>query len=193
MGHEAVTCAVSREPSLQYLPSSDGLFRLANIYVKPSLIFLARRGEPSMDSTRLHRCYRSALNSIGLQRALRHRGWVVVITCPMTSLAWCILRDVFNWTSHLISWLDFMRSWINVSRQTTHPSNIYVPVCRSLAWAIWTKRNKMVIEKVFPSKPSDVTFLDSSFSVEVVYPDQTKGQGRIWQDHGDHLWLDEQL
>jgi hypothetical protein len=46
MGHEAVTCAVSREPSLQYLPSSDGLFRLANIYVKPSLIFLARRGSP---------------------------------------------------------------------------------------------------------------------------------------------------
>ena len=139
-------------------------------------------------------------NKLQAAKVLKKRGWKVsekcclygkqenidhiFITCPITSLAWCILREVFNWTSHPISRLDFMGSWINVRLHTPQTSMF---LFTGLAWAIWARRNKMVIEKVFPSKPSDVIFSTLSFFAEVVYPEflikpkDKEGTGKIME------------
>jgi hypothetical protein len=46
-----------------------------------------------------------------------------------------------------------------------------------MAWAVWTRRKKMAIEKIFPSNPSDVIFFSFIIFAELVSATQAKGEG----------------
>ena len=65
----------------------------------------------------------------------------------MARFLWAGIGEALGWSGRLESWEeDFLVTWI--SRECKMPKRFSFA---SLAWALWTTRNKMAIEHTFPN------------------------------------------
>lgn len=98
--------------------------------------------------------------------ALKHRGWGrgggshlcclcqnpedinhIFFKCSMACFFW--VGDALGWTGRPTSLEDWLEAW--VPRKCKLPRHFSMLLFASLAWALWTTRNKMAIEHVFPN------------------------------------------
>ena len=61
----------------------------------------------------------------------------------------------FAWTPSSLE--DFSCFWLEGKGPL--PSHLLMFLFAGFAWALWTTRNKMAIEKIFPKAPSDVLYV----------------------------------
>lgn len=85
----------------------------------------------------------------------------IFFACPLGSFVWCCIRDTFGWESFPTSTTDFMESWLP-DKLGVH-KHLAMFIFAGLMWAIWRKRNKMAIEKIFPKTPSEALLYGLSF------------------------------
>jgi hypothetical protein len=78
----------------------------------------------------------------------------IYFRCSLAQFAWCCIRDIFGWDSFPTSWEDLQGGWLSQKLKVPYKIGLFVFV--GLAWALWKTRNKMAIEKLFPSSPVDV-------------------------------------
>jgi len=81
----------------------------------------------------------------------------VFFTCHLATLIWSMIREVFNLERYPNSLCDFSSMWILGKGHL--PSRLIIFVFAGLAWALWTTRNKMAIEKIIPKSPTDVMYV----------------------------------
>jgi hypothetical protein len=74
--------------------------------------------------------------------------------CSLAQFIWCCLRDSFGWDSFPTSWDSLQGGWM--SHNLSLPYKLGLFLFAGIAWALWRCRNKMAIEKRFPTSPLDV-------------------------------------
>jgi hypothetical protein len=79
----------------------------------------------------------------------------------MDQFIWCCIRDAFGWTYFPTSIQQILCK--KQPRRLGIPQRIVFFFFVGLAWAIWKNRNKMGIEKVFPSYPAMVIYKSIKF------------------------------
>jgi hypothetical protein len=73
-----------------------------------------------------------------------------------------------------------MVNWIHSTPHLPQTQKTSLFLFASMAWAVWTRRKKMAIEKIFPSNPSDVIFLQLYYfcrTGQCYTATQAKGEG----------------
>lgn len=64
--------------------------------------------------------------------------------------------EVFNLNSYPSSWDSFCSSWLRGKGPLPNKITMFMFSC--FAWALWTSRNKLAIEKQVPKAPTDVIY-----------------------------------
>ncbi|KAG2534833.1 hypothetical protein PVAP13_9NG087473 [Panicum virgatum] len=107
----------------------------------------------------------------------------VFFTCHLATLIWSMIREVFNLERYPNSLCDFSSMWILGKGHL--PSRLIIFVFAGLAWALWTTRNKMAIEKIIPKSPTDVMYVALSllqkWSVRLKDEDQDRISHSSWR------------
>ena len=109
--------------------------------------------------------------------SLKHRGWKgshlcvlcgraedvnhIFFRCSVARMVWCGARDSLGWEACPVSWEDWKVKWVNGHLKT--PKRIALFLFAGLAWGLWTNRNRMAIERIFPSSPQVFCTLESPF------------------------------
>jgi hypothetical protein len=114
----------------------------------------------------------------------------IMFTCHLARLVWGMLQDIYCLQNILKSLRDFSSFWL--LGKGPWPKRLIVFVFASFAWALWTCRNKMRIEKQFPKAPTDVIYIGISFMQQWSYLLKEDDRERINQMKEDVLrWLKE--
>jgi hypothetical protein len=102
----------------------------------------------------------------------------IFFKCHLAKLVWEIITEVFHLTSYPTSWEDFYGSWLRGKGPFSARLTIFI--FSGFAWALWTSRNKIGIDKKFPKAPTEVIYIAISlmqWSVKL----KEKDQDRIMQ------------
>jgi hypothetical protein len=81
----------------------------------------------------------------------------ILFHCHLTKLIWGMIRDIFHLDSCSSSLQDLNFRWLQGKGPL--PSHLLIFLFAGIAWALWTARNKMAIEKHFPKAPSEVMYV----------------------------------
>ena len=68
-----------------------------------------------------------------------------------------MLKEVFQLDSYPNSWEDFCETWLR--GKGPFPIRLIIFIFSGFAWALWTTRNKMAINKTFPRAPTDIIYI----------------------------------
>jgi len=145
-------------------------------------------------------------NKLQVAKSLVKRGWHgssrcclctcledihhIMFTCHLARLVWGMLQDIYCLQNIPKSLGDFSSLWL--LGKGPWPKRLIVFVFASFAWALWTCRNKMRIEKKFPKVPTDVIYTGISFMQQWSYLLKEDDRERINQMKEDVLmWLKE--
>ena len=79
----------------------------------------------------------------------------VFFKCHLAKFAWSAVRDAFHSNWNPASGADLLTL---IKTQKGYSARIAWRCVGALLWAIWTTRNKIMIEKKFPNHPADVIF-----------------------------------
>jgi hypothetical protein len=109
-------------------------------------------------------------NKLQVAQSLIKRGWKgskdcclcgktesvehIFFKCHIAKFVWSIIGEVFRIS--VPRSLDDLSLWIQ--GKGPFPSRMIMFMFAGFAWAIWTTRNKMAIEKKFPKAPTDVIY-----------------------------------
>jgi hypothetical protein len=112
-------------------------------------------------------------NKLQVASSLAKRGWKgdvhcclcgriesvnhILFHCYLAKLIWGMIREIFQLDFCPSSLEDFSYMWLQGKGPL--PSHLLMFLFAGIAWALWTTRNKMVIEKRFPKAPSDVVYV----------------------------------
>jgi hypothetical protein len=66
---------------------------------------------------------------------------------------WEVICDAFNLSSYPSSWDLFCSTWLRGKGPLLNRLTIFM--FSGFAWALWTSRNKIAIEKKIPKPPTD--------------------------------------
>jgi hypothetical protein len=55
------------------------------------------------------------------------------------------------------SWEEFCSTWLR--GKGPYPTRLIIYIFSGFAWALWTYRNKMAINKTFPQVPTDIVYI----------------------------------
>jgi hypothetical protein len=103
---------------------------------------------------------------------------------------WGVLQEIYNFQDCPKSLEDFAGFWL--LGKGPWPKRLIIFVFASFAWALWTCRNKMMIEKHFPKAPTDVMYTAVSFMQKWSYLLKDGDMKHIVQMKEDILkWLKE--
>jgi len=72
-------------------------------------------------------------------------------------MIWEMLKEIYQLDSYPRSWDDFCSSWLR--GKGSFPIRLIIFIFSGFAWALWTSRNKMAINKKFPQALSDVMYI----------------------------------
>lgn len=89
----------------------------------------------------------------GMPESVNH----VFFECHLARMCWGIIKEVFQLTETPRSVDELCSGWLKGKGPLSIRLTIFL--FAGFAWAIWTTRNKMAIEKVFPKAPTDVIFV----------------------------------
>lgn len=100
-------------------------------------------------------------NKLQVGQSLLRRGWKgsgvccacgcpetvdhLLFKCPLAKLVWCIIREVFQLNDYPTSLMGFSSVWLQGKGPL--PARLLIFLFAGFAWALWTTRNKMAIEK----------------------------------------------
>jgi hypothetical protein len=78
-----------------------------------------------------------------------------MFTCPAARFMWSFVQEALGpaWQAQDLS--EFLETQAN---QTGMRRHLFWFMFAAMSWTLWTMRNKMVIEKVFPRRASDSMF-----------------------------------
>lgn len=76
--------------------------------------------------------------------------------CIFSQYLWCGIRDAFGWHDLPVSKNDLLCEWL--PRRLGVSQRLVLFFYADLAWAIQKNRNKMAIERTFPSNPDAVIY-----------------------------------
>jgi len=68
-----------------------------------------------------------------------------------------MLKEVFHLDAYPKSWEDFCNTWLR--GKGPFPIRLIIFIFSGFAWALWTVRNKMAINKAFPRAPTDIIYI----------------------------------
>lgn len=80
----------------------------------------------------------------------------IFFECIFAQYIWCCIRDAFDLGEFPISRQEFVTEWL--PRRLKVPQKLALIFFAGLTWASWKNRNKMAIEKVFPSNPDSIIY-----------------------------------
>jgi hypothetical protein len=69
----------------------------------------------------------------------------LLFKCPLAKLVWCIIGEVFQLNDYPTSLMGFSSVWLQAKGPL--PARLLIFLFAGFAWALWTTRNKMAIEK----------------------------------------------
>jgi hypothetical protein len=84
----------------------------------------------------------------------------ILFQCHLAKLIWGVIRDIFHLDSCPSFLEDLSFTWLQ--GKGLLPSHLLMFLFAGIAWALWTARNKMAIEKHFSKAHSDVMYVGIS-------------------------------
>ena len=72
----------------------------------------------------------------------------IFFECHLAVMIWEMLKEIFHLDSYPRSWEDFCSTWLR--GKGLFPIRLIIFMFSGFAWALWTSRNKMAINKKFP-------------------------------------------
>ena len=112
-------------------------------------------------------------NKLQVARSLVKRGWKgnmgcclcdcvetvnhLFFKCHLAKLVWGLLQNIFELDSCPRSLEDLSITWLQGKGPL--PNRLIIFFFAGFAWALWTTRNKMAIEKSFVKTPTDVIYV----------------------------------
>ena len=116
-------------------------------------------------------------NKLQVAKSLAKRGWKgnsrcclcncvedvnhILFKCHFAKFAWGMPSDLLCIQDFPKSLREFSSSWL--LGKDSWPKRLMMFVIPGFAWALWTCRNKMMIEKHLPKTPTDVVYIGLSF------------------------------
>jgi hypothetical protein len=80
----------------------------------------------------------------------------LLFKCPMAEFMWAFVREALGWNGYPRSMRELLSDWLPVKFGTSFQTGF---TCfAGLAWALWTTRNKISIQKMFPEKSIIVVY-----------------------------------
>jgi hypothetical protein len=79
----------------------------------------------------------------------------ILFSCALARFTWGCLGRALGWNKIPRSFQDFLDGWLHMN-DNEYEFKLFILTI--VLWALWTTRNKMVMEAVFPSDPADVLF-----------------------------------
>ena len=82
-------------------------------------------------------------------------GTHILFSCVAAQALWCFVREALGpeWEAHdLAEFLQVRATQVGRKRR------LFWLIFAAMMWTLWTTRNKMVIERVFPRRASDLFF-----------------------------------
>lgn len=114
----------------------------------------------------------------------------ILFKCHLAKLVWGMLREIYSFQNCPRSLGEFSSFWL--LGKGPWPKRVIIFVFAAFAWALWTCRNKMMIEKHFPKAPTDVIYSAISFMQKWSFLLKEGDRERIIQMKEDVLkWLKE--
>lgn len=131
-------------------------------------------------------------NKLQVGSSLKKRGWKgspkcclcecleliehLFFDCHLATFTWGVIKEVFDLDATPRSLNDLITTWL--SGKGPLPIRIAMFVFAGFAWALWTTRNKMAIEKQFPKAPTDIIYtglsLLQSWSIKLKEEDKAR-------------------
>lgn len=81
----------------------------------------------------------------------------VFFQCHLAKFVWSVIRDIFHLRSVPNTLNDFTSSWL--LRKGHLPFRLIIFLFAGFAWALWTTKNKMAIDKKFLKATTDVIYI----------------------------------
>jgi len=78
----------------------------------------------------------------------------IIFECVFAQYIWCCIRDAFGLKGFPVSIQEMVSEWL--PRRLGIPKRLCFTFFAGLAWFMWKNRNKMAIEKIFPTNPDAV-------------------------------------
>jgi hypothetical protein len=85
----------------------------------------------------------------------------ILFGCSMAQFLWVCIRSIFGWANSPTSWNDLQGGSSFDNMNTAY--RLQPSVFTGLSWALWNSRNKMAIEKKFPTNPLDIIRYGANF------------------------------
>jgi len=143
-------------------------------------------------------------NKLQVARSLVKRGWRgnsqcclcacvedinhILFKCHLAKLVWGMLQEIYDIQYCPRSLGELSSLWF--LGKGPWPKRLIMFVFACFAWALWTCRNKMMIEKHFPKAPTDVIYTALSFMQKWSYLLKDSDRDRVAQMKEDVLrWL----
>lgn len=99
--------------------------------------------------------------------------------CHLAKFIWEVVCEVCQLSSYPSSWEDLCFCWLGGKGPL--PNRLTIFLFSAFAWALWTTRNKIAIEKMFPKAPIDVIYAALSLIQKWCVLLKEKDQVRILQ------------
>lgn len=101
---------------------------------------------------------------------------------------WEMIAEIFHLQSYPTSWEEFCGTWLRGKGPVS--IRLIIFMFSGFAWALWTTRNKIAIEKMIPKTPTDVLYIALSLMQKQSVKLKEKDKGRIMQiKHSIACWL----
>ncbi|KAE8799374.1 retrotransposon unclassified [Hordeum vulgare] len=103
-------------------------------------------------------------------------GSHILFSCVAAQALWCFVREALGQEWEASDLADFLQVR---ATQVGHKRRLFWLVFAAMMWTLWTTRNKMVIEKVFPRCASDSFFKFLAFLQHWHPLVRTRDRGRL--------------
>jgi hypothetical protein len=103
----------------------------------------------------------------------------IFFKCHLTVLVWETICVIFQLSSYPKSWEDFCGTWLQGKGPVSVSLTMFI--FSGFAWALWTTRNKIAIDKKFLKAPTDVIYIAISLMQKWSVKLKEKDQERLKQ------------
>lgn len=114
----------------------------------------------------------------------------IFFECVFAQFVWSCIRDAFGLGRFPISLQDLISEWL--PRRLGFSKRLCFAFFASLAWAMWKNRNKMAIEKDFPSNPEAVIHTALNFMQIWIDLQKESDKNKMELVQGLTGWMDKE-
>jgi hypothetical protein len=180
----------SHVAGVQISPNSDqivwGLSKSKQFTTGSLYKFLTARGVTSRLAKKIWKCklplkiriflWQATQDRLQTTHQLKHKNWKgrgtgftcgsredvdhLLFQCPMAKKLWVFLSEALGWDEYPSSMSDLLFVWLPGKFGVCYQTSLFYFAW--MAWALWTTRNKISIQRVFPNRPIDIIFLGLS-------------------------------